>query len=89
MNFPTFAYGLLPTRARFVGRYSQSIWNQESLVDPDHYDSGQEHPIQGDPSQRGTEQNIQSSVPAHDDVSQLEAYQEYMLRGKEYLGRLV
>ena len=70
---------------------SQSIWNQESLVDTDHYhyDSSQEDPIQVDPSQRGAEQNIQGSVPIHDDVRQLELYQEYMLRGTEYLGRLV
>ena len=29
------------------------------------------------------------AVRRHDDVSHLEGYQEYMLRGTEYLGRLV
>ena len=68
---------------------SQSIRNQESAVQPDHRDSGQKDPVQGDPSQRGPEQNVRSSVRRHDDVSHLEEYQEYMLRGEEYLGRLV
>ena len=45
--------------------------------------------VQGDPSQRGPDQNVRSSVLERDDVSHLEEYQEYMLRGKEYLGRLV
>ena len=69
--------------------HSQSIRNQESAANPDHRDSEQEDPIQDESSRRGSEQNEPSSILRQDDVSQLEAYQEYMLRGKEYLGRLV
>ena len=68
---------------------SQSIRNQESAVWPDHRDSGRKDLVQGDPSRRGLGQNDRSSVLGRDDVSHLEEYQEYMLRGKEYLGRLV
>ena len=69
---------------------SQSIRIQESAVQPDHRGSGWKDPVQGDLSQRGPEQNVRSSVLRHDDVSHLEGYQEYMLRGKEeHLGRLV
>ena len=68
---------------------SQSIRNQESAVWPDHRGSGRKDPVQGDSSQRGPEQNVWSSVLGRDYVSHLEEYQEYMLRGKEYLGRLV
>ena len=46
-------------------------------------------PVQGDSSQRGTEQNVGNYVLRHDDISHPEEYQEYMLRVKEYLGRLV
>ena len=69
---------------------SQSIRNQESAVQPDHHGSGPKDLIQGDMNQRGPEQNVWSSaVLRHDDVSHLEEYQEYVSRGKEYLGRLV
>ena len=70
-------------------RESQSIRNQESTVRPDHRDSERKDPVQGDASRRGLEQNFRSSVLERDDVSHLEEYQEYMLRGKEHLGRLV
>ena len=71
------------------GRTSQSIRNQESTVWPDYCGSGRKDLVQGDPSQRGPDQNVRSSVLERDDISHLEEYQEYMLRGKEYLGRLV
>ena len=63
--------------------------NQESTVRTDHRGSGPKDLIQRDPNQRGSKQNARSSILRHDDVSQLEEYQEYMLRGREYLGRLV
>ena len=56
------------------------IRNQESTVWPDHRDSERKDPVQGDASRRGLEQNDQSSVLEHDDVSHLEEYQEYTIR---------
>ena len=75
-------------RLRF-GYGSQGIRNQESAVWPDHRGSGRKDLVQGDLSQRGLEQNERRSVRGRDNVSHLEEYQEYVLRGKEYLGRLV
>ena len=49
-------------------RQSQSTRNQESTVWPDHRDSGRKDPVQDDPSRRGLEQNVRSSVLEHDDV---------------------
>ena len=71
-----------------MSQSSQSTRNQESTVWPDHRDSGRKDPVQDDPSRRGLE-HVHSSVLEHDDVSHIEEYQEYMLRGKECLGRLV
>ena len=58
---------------------SQSTRNQESAVRPDHRGSGRKDLVQGDPSQRGPEQNVwspeqnvRSSVLRHDDISHLE-----------------
>ena len=69
---------------------SQSIRNQESTIRPDHRGSEPKDLVQGDASRRGLEQNDDwSSVLERDNVSHLEANQEYMLRGKEHLGRLV
>ena len=72
-----------------MSQHSQSTRNQESTVWPDHSDSGRKDLVQDDPGRRGLEQNVRSPVREHDDVSHIEEYQEYMLRGKEYLGRLV
>ena len=68
---------------------SQSTRNQESTVWPDHRDSGRKDLVQDDPGRRGLEQNVRSPVWEHNDVSHIEEYQEYMLRGKECLRRLV
>ena len=69
---------------------SQSIRNQESTEQPDHRSSERKDLVQDAASRRGREQNDdQSSVLEHSDAEHLEEYQEYMLRGKEYLGRLV
>ena len=68
---------------------SQSTWNQESTVWPDHCGSERKDLVQGDASRRGLEENHRSSVLERDDVSHLEEHQEYMLRGTEHLGRLV
>ena len=77
-----------PAARRFKST-SQSTRNQESTVWPDHRDSGRKDLVQDDSGRRGLEQNVQSSVLDHDDVSRIEEYQEYVLRGKECLGRLV
>ena len=66
---------------------SQSTRNQESTVWPDHRDSGRKDLVQDDLGRRGLEQNDRSHVREHDDVSHIEEYQEYMLRGTEHLGR--
>ena len=65
------------------GAVSQSTRNQESTVWPDHRDSGRKDLVQDDPGRRGLEQNDWSHVRDHDDVSHIEEYQEYMLRGTE------
>ena len=88
-GMPIFGRAILSSSAHAMGMHSQSTRNQESTVWPDHHDSGRKDPVQDDPSRRGLEQNVRSSVLEHDDVSHIEEYQEYMLRGKECLGRLV
>ena len=60
-----------------------------TAVRPDHRGSERKDLVQGDASRRGLEQNDRSSVRERGDEGHLEEYQEYMLRGKEYLGRLV
>ena len=72
-----------------MGMISQSTRNQESTVRPDHSGSEWKDLVQGDVSRRGLKQNDRSSVRIRSDKGHLEEYQEYMLRGTEYLGRLV
>ena len=56
-------------------RSKEYVDAKESAVQPDHRGSaGWKDLIQGDPSQRGPEQNVRSSVLRHDDVSHLEEY---------------
>ena len=64
-------------------RDSQSIRNQESAVRPDHRGSDRKDLVQGDLSRRGLEQNERRSARGRDEISHLEEYQEYMLRGTE------
>ena len=68
---------------------SQSTRNQEPTIRPDHRGSEWKDLVQGDASRRGLEQNCDRSVRVRSDKGHLEEYQEYMLCGTEYLGRLV
>ena len=74
---------------------SQSERTESGIDDPDRSDSDQKDLVQVDSSRRGPEQNFRTrserSDPVHrrDEERHLEEDQRYMLRGKEYLGRLV
>ena len=72
-----------------ISTESQSIRNQESTVQSDYRSSERKDLVQGDADRRSPKQDERSLVHGHGDRGHLEEYQEYMLRGKEYLGRLV
>ena len=85
LSFPAFTR----IHAEMIENNSQSTRNQESTIRTDHRGSEWKDLVQGDASRRGLEQNDHSSVQVRSDEGHLEEYQEYMLRGTEYLGRLV
>ena len=81
--------------ARYCTVPAESERTESGIDDPDHSDSDQKDLVQVNSSRRGPEQNVRTllerSDPVHhrDEERHLEEDQEYTLRGKEYLGRLV